>query len=403
MININIHNLRYGFANNSSSSHSLIYAGHDGRCKNLVDHIEELGHYGWEEFILKSGDAKCQYLATLLKSNLNQGKGYESFADLPKWMVKCILERYEPHSRIDIDSAFIEHGSFMELPLIDISNVFRCRYDKKYKYWSLFNNGTGTKIRFSFDDYTAESTKCEAEKRYGFWEPIKKVTNSSTPELIDLKITNYCNKRCDFCYQNSSNKGEHADKYEIYNTLIALEELKVWEVAIGGGEPTSHPDFVEILESFRFRNIVVNFTTGTLDWMEDDKIVNAVKTYVSSFAYSIKYSFDVKYLYRNIVKYGFEDCMRGRIYAQVVLGTVSEKEFDEILMTCNCIGIPLTVLGYKKIGRGEKFNNLEYSWAWKKIKQSRDQRFCPSISVDEQFIADFKLELDEDDNYVSKV
>jgi organic radical activating enzyme len=47
------------------------------------------------------------------------------------------------------------------------------------------------------------------------------------------------------------------------------ENQRPFQVAIGGGEPTSHPDFVKVLEVFKDLGIEPNYTTNGM-WLDFD-------------------------------------------------------------------------------------------------------------------------------------
>ena len=94
------------------------------------------------------------------------------------------------------------------------------------KNWVSYKNGNyvvslslldGTKIRQNNLDY---------------FEP-------DTIESADVKITNKCDRNCKFCYENSSMFGKHGDIL----SPSWLDKLHPYcELAIGGGNPLSHPD-----------------------------------------------------------------------------------------------------------------------------------------------------------------
>src|SRR6185503_11282388 len=93
-----------------------------------------------------------------------------------------------------------------------------CRSDGAW--WTLFRRDSGAKVRMTFVD------------------DAQPYVRSSAPELVDVKITDYCPFGCPFCYQGSTHQGLHADD-EVLGALIRqLGELRVFEMAIGGGEPT---------------------------------------------------------------------------------------------------------------------------------------------------------------------
>ena len=64
---------------------------------------------------------------------------------------------------------------------------------------------------------------------------------ASFPECIDLKITNNCDMGCPYCHEYSKLDGKHGD---ILNTKIIDTIRPFTELAIGGGNPLSHPDLI---------------------------------------------------------------------------------------------------------------------------------------------------------------
>lgn len=77
------------------------------------------------------------------------------------------------------------------------------------------------------------------------------------PESMDLKITNYCDQGCAFCHENSSVGGKHGNilGLNFINTLRPYTEI-----AIGGGDPLSHPDLIPFLEKLKKMLIVASIT-----------------------------------------------------------------------------------------------------------------------------------------------
>jgi radical SAM protein with 4Fe4S-binding SPASM domain len=83
------------------------------------------------------------------------------------------------------------------------------------------------------------------------------------PELLDVAITNWCDKGCSFCYRKSDDTGEHMSVSDYQDIIGQAKEMHVFQVALGGGNPNQHPDFVEILRLTREDyGIVPNYTTN---------------------------------------------------------------------------------------------------------------------------------------------
>ena len=114
------------------------------------------------------------------------------------------------------------------------------------------------------------------------------------PELADISIGNKCTKGCSFCYKNST---PDADNMTLEQYEFVLESLQskrwgnVFQVALGGGEPLEHEQFVEIIEATHRRNIVANFTTNG-DHINRD-IVKRLQGKVGALAVSTRHFDDI--------------------------------------------------------------------------------------------------------------
>lgn len=87
------------------------------------------------------------------------------------------------------------------------------------------------------------------------------------PELIDISISNHCTNQCSFCYRESrpdSSFMSLSDYEFILNSIYDIQWGNVFQVALGGGEPLEHPNFLDFLKLSRRYNIIPNFTTNGL-------------------------------------------------------------------------------------------------------------------------------------------
>src|SRR5262249_9054930 len=86
------------------------------------------------------------------------------------------------------------------------------------------------------------------------------------PIVAHWVVTFRCNLTCPFCYSESGPGREPGPHPE--TRLRIVERLAAWgvfEVALGGGEPTVHPDFPELLAAIRAGGMGPNVTTnGTI-------------------------------------------------------------------------------------------------------------------------------------------
>jgi len=411
-----IHQVRLGLATNSSSMHSLIIL------PGGAEDSEANGAYGWDFFTCASKEAKLQYAAIQLRDTMTQVAGsevaqvvaeswtgtklgapdsngwFDEYVDhQSRWTLpldwdgksvdkeffddlKAFLEREDVAILGGNDNTEESHpldteGTSFQLrvPLESDSKNLVCRKDDGY--WTIFNRETGTKIRMSF---------------HAGGEHVEP-TKAKTPELVDVKITDFCPYNCEFCYQDSTMKGEHADANYLSELARTFRELRVFEVAIGGGEPTLHPKFVEILRSFRNCGIVPNFTTKNLTWINDHGQRDDILKYAGAFAYSIESAKDITKLAALRDTYHIPN---HKLNCQYVMGTARSYEFEQILTTAAERRIRVTLLGYKTNGRGDQFEPKDYSdWAevFKKVHDA--QRWGLKVGIDTALAAEYQGQL----------
>ncbi len=228
------------------------------------------------------------------------------------------------------------------------SNRIRVRTDGDFL--TFFDGSRGTKIRLSVDPDKGD----DLPARY---------TKAAQPELVDLKITNYCDALerrlpcAPFCYQASTTKGRHAPLAAVHHALDLMQAAEVFEVAIGGGEPTLHPDFATILALAARRNIVPNFTTADTAWLDNPSIVEAVARRVGGIGVSVHSAADMTKAEAVCrVVYGHAEARTGcaHVMAQHVVGAVPLDQTAEVVRRCHERRLPLLLLGYKETGFGAR-------------------------------------------------
>lgn len=377
---LKIFNIRDGFANNSSSTHSIIF-----RLDDEISSDDYDSDFGWDFFTVNSKDGILDYLRGILNYNL--------ILDHENHYIECILNSWVGPSNFTAETLpSIDHQSAICLPrtfdgqalhkefflefkdlllnnntlilggndnddenhrlaetpgitprfLTDRSNLnFIAKKDYKYDYWTLFNRNDGYKIRCVINEN-------------GQQDFLPK--QASTPDLVDVKITQYCNFGCKFCYQGSTKSGTHADFSQIKEIINTLADAEVFEIAYGGGEPTQHPEFIDILKYTRKHNIVPNFTTRDIKWLKNN--IEDIKNIIGSCAVSIGNAQDIKKI-RSIIDY--HELPQDKICVQIVMGTESVYNLENIVKTCCELRIPLTLLGFKTTGFGANFKQIKYN------------------------------------------
>ena len=105
------------------------------------------------------------------------------------------------------------------------------------------------------------------------------------PELLDVAITNWCDRGCFFCYRKSDESGTHMDLEDYREVMRQAHAMHVFQVALGGGNPNQHPHFAEILRLTREDyGIVPNYTTNGRGL--SDEVLEATRRHCGAVAVS---------------------------------------------------------------------------------------------------------------------
>jgi hypothetical protein len=367
-----IHNLRAGFATNSSSSHSVVIIPPQsvGRYRDIAAPTNGNG-YGSQDFILASTEAKMRYLAAQLVYTLRPSDRDRYIAMFEPHVPN--LRAIMPKNDRDYTGFYVDHQSAMTFPngapmdfverLADIFKsdrtviqggsdggtsltvdgepepIFEALKESYYTrtrveggYLTIYNWETGNKVRLSADD-------------------LPPYTKAQAPELVDLKITDYCAAGCAFCYQSSTVKGAHAPFERIAKSITTLKQLGVFEVAIGGGEPTDHPDFDRIINLLGKEEITPNFTTFTDRWLASSSVVEAVNEHVRGIGVSVTNAKGLALA--ETIRAAFQNHWKApKVMVQHVVGSVPMWVTTDLITTAFKAGFPVLLLGYKEVGFG---------------------------------------------------
>lgn len=369
-----IKQIRQGFANNSSSSHSIIWVK-DIDSVSSDDYNCDYG-FGWDAFTAADEYSKEKYLFSSLIANFNerliaskQFYGKRSIGNINDaglqfpfvikngkkfqlhfgWyrdsenrfnaVVKPYLYQFKDsfsnfdsflnQCETDADSFSVDHQSLLCFPIDSKTGFIHIDFAKEFikfivkenfvilggndnggddHHYSSYNDGhkllsfisnitdNGNNMVVVRDDanedYVLQLKSRGTVFRVSFSND-EETKKSSIPTLVDISITSYCDKGCKFCYQSSSINGKHADKYRVFEILSSLKNAGTLEIVIGGGEPTSHPDFVEILKYAEDLGLTVSFTTRNYK-LDEHKDIVTILGCTNSIAFSCNTVDDVE-------------------------------------------------------------------------------------------------------------
>lgn len=168
---------------------------------------------------------------------------------------------------------------------------------------------------------------------------IRKVLDSSVPpahpEQMDLKITNWCDAGCFWCHEKSTKRGQHGD---VDGMLSLLQDLPPGvEIAIGGGDPLSHPEFERLVRGLRGFGLIPNVTINGRHLERHRRPLEKLISEQLVFGVGVS-------LHEKLPDWDYE-----HMVIHMIAGVDDPAILDDTARK------KLLILGYKDFGRGVKF------------------------------------------------
>lgn len=93
----------------------------------------------------------------------------------------------------------------------------------------------------------------------------KKENQLSSPLKISMNTTKKCNLRCKQCFTESGiNMEDELNTKEIFNLFDQMREIGTFFICLGGGEPLTRPDLLDILEYGKNKQLAVSVVSNGL-------------------------------------------------------------------------------------------------------------------------------------------
>lgn len=214
-------------------------------------------------------------------------------------------------------------------------------------YRAIFNEKTKKTLRIALD-------------------PTKPILPLDYPEILDISLGTKCLANCSYCYTDASTYGVNYSKVpqKVLKWFGSMTpNQRPFQVAIGGGgEPTLHPEFPQVLYNFATMGIVPNYTTNGMHLSKD--ILTATKNYCGGVALS--YHPHIDHLLEGsagqLLSYGI------RTNLHIVIGQPgSVARFQKIYNGWQHHIDAFVLLPYQVMGRAENVDALIVYDEWTKL------------------------------------
>lgn len=169
---------------------------------------------------------------------------------------------------------------------------------------------------------------------------------ASFPDSMDLKITEVCDLNCVMCHESSTISGKHAS----FNQKFLSSLPKGIELAIGGGNPLSHPELVLFLERMKKQGVICNITVNEIHLWKYIDLINELTSKKLIYGLGISLSIYKKETFDYLVN-------NPNSVAHIILGMC---DFDE-MFKYDTKNIKVLMLGYKVFGRGIEYYKIDSS------------------------------------------
>ena len=177
----------------------------------------------------------------------------------------------------------------------------------------------------------------------------------SFAENMDIKLTNKCDGGCAWCHEGSSVNGKHGD---ILNEKFIDILHPYQEVAIGGGDATSHPDLIPFLQKLKERKVIANMTVNQIHFEKKQELIKKLVDEKLIYGLGVSLVNPTKHFIELIKQYP-------NAVIHVINGVL--KPLDVKALENN--NLKMLILGYKHLRRGNEYfeeeqNDIETKQQW---------------------------------------
>ena len=174
-------------------------------------------------------------------------------------------------------------------------------------------------------------------------------------ENMDVKICNYCDMGCKFCHEGSSLQGKFGD---ILNEKFIDTLHPYQEIAIGGGDATSHPDLIPFLQKLKERKVIANMTVNQIHFEKKQELIKKLVDEKLIYGLGVSLVNPTKHFIELIKQYP-------NAVIHVINGVLKPSDIKELENN----DLKMLILGYKHLRRGNEYfeeeqNDIKVKQQW---------------------------------------
>ena len=186
-------------------------------------------------------------------------------------------------------------------------------------------------------------------------------------ENMDLKICDYCDAGCKFCHEGSTKDGRFGD---ILNEKFIKTLHPFQEVAIGGGDATSHPDLIPFLQKLKEKRVIANMTVNQMHFEQKQDLISYLVS--ENLIYGLGVS---------LINPTDEFIAKIQKYPNAVIHVINGILKPSDIAALEGKELKLLILGYKNLRRGSEWKAIDHEnitakqiWLYENL-QSITQKF----------------------------
>lgn len=203
-------------------------------------------------------------------------------------------------------------------------------------------------------------------KRRSVDENFEGSLEPESPESIDVKITDYCDRACKYCHEKSTLSGKHSDLNYLFE-LLFNSNIKGIELAIGGGNPLSHPDLLNQFRRIKAEfgdKVILNITVNSFH-LRNPLMFSVLETLITEGlvkGVGISITCDIEYISSQLSRLT-------SLTENLVYHLIAGYNNIDVIPSLSLFSKKILVLGYKEVGRGKSYKELRNAEVDENINQ----------------------------------